>query len=67
LSGAPPGASAMPILNAPKPFTFVLSALLAALAYAGVAIHIPYVTDMAFWLLLLAYLMLMIGTIARGL
>lgn len=57
----------MPILNAPKPFTFVLSALLAALAYAGVAIHIPYVTDMAFWLLLLAYLMLMIGTIARGL
>jgi hypothetical protein len=59
-------------LNPPSIFVFVVSVLLAALAliskFGAIGINVPrYLPHQEYWLAMVAYLVLMIGVIARGL
>jgi hypothetical protein len=59
-------------LNPPSIFIFVTSVLLAALAliskFGAIGINVPrYLPHQEYWLAMIAYLVLMIGVMARGL
>jgi hypothetical protein len=59
-------------LNPPSIFIFVISVLIAALAliskFGAIGINIPrYLPHQEYWLAMVAYLVLMIGVMARGL
>ena len=59
-------------LNPPSIFIFVVSVLIAALAllskFGAVGINVPrYLPHQEYWLAMVAYLVLMIGVLARGL
>lgn len=59
-------------LNPPSIFIFVASVLLAALAliskFGAIGINVPrYIPHQEYWLAMIAYLVLMVGVIARGL
>ena len=59
-------------LNPPSIFIFVVSVLIAALAliskFGAIGINVPrYVPHQEYWLAMVAYLVLMVGVIARGL
>jgi hypothetical protein len=59
-------------LNPPSIFIFVVSVLLAALAliskFGAIGINLPrYLPHQEYWLAMTAYLVLMVGVIARGL
>jgi hypothetical protein len=56
----------MPNLNAPSRVTFLISLALAIIALLGTLVVIPVVTQYAFWLAILAYVVLALGTIVRG-
>jgi hypothetical protein len=56
----------MPNLNAPSRVTFLISLALAIIALLGTLVVIPVVTQYAFWLAILAYIVLALGTIVRG-
>jgi hypothetical protein len=68
---APQGGHAMR-LNAPSIFIFLISVLLAAVAliskFGAIGINVPrYLPHQEYWLAMTAYLVLMVGVLARGL
>lgn len=59
-------------LNPPSIFVFVVSVLLAAVAliskFGAIGINVPrYLPHQEYWLAMTAYLVLMVGVMARGL
>jgi hypothetical protein len=59
-------------LNPPSIFVFIVSVLLAAVAliskFGAIGINVPrYLPHQEYWLAMTAYLVLMIGVMARGL
>jgi hypothetical protein len=56
----------MPILNAPSRITFLISLALAILALLGALVIIPVITKYAFWIAILAYVVLALGVIMKG-
>ena len=59
-------------LNPPSIFVFLISLVLAALAllskFGAVGINVPrYLPHQEYWLAMVAYLVLMVGNVARGL
>jgi hypothetical protein len=52
-------------LHAPVMWVFVLSAVIAVIAVVGVLTPIPYVTTYAFWIAILAYVVLAGGNLAK--
>lgn len=59
-------------LNAPSIFIFLVSVLLAIVAliskFGAIGINVPrYLPHQEYWLAMTAYLVLMVGVIARGL
>jgi hypothetical protein len=59
-------------LNPPSIFIFVVSVLIAALAliskFGAIGINVPrYLPHQEYWLAMTAYLVLMVGVMARGL
>jgi hypothetical protein len=56
----------MPILNAPSRITFLVSLAIAIIALLGALVIIPVVTQYAFWLAILAYVVLALGVILKG-
>jgi len=56
----------MPNLNAPSRAIFLISLALAVIALLGALVVIPVVTQYAFWIAILAYIVLTLGVIMRG-
>ena len=59
-------------LNPPSIFIFVVSVLLAAVAllskFGAIGINVPrYLPHQEYWLAMIAYLLLMVGVLAKGL
>ncbi len=54
-------------LSAPTQPVFIISLILAVLAVIGVFVAIPLITPNAFWVAIIAYVVLAIGYVARGL
>ncbi|MBN1153709.1 hypothetical protein JXB12_02170 [candidate division KSB1 bacterium] len=54
-------------LNAPKNITWWISLILAVLAVLGKFIAIPFITVNAFWVLLVGFVLLWLGTFVKGL
>ena len=53
-------------LSAPTTIVFIVSAILAALAVIGTFMPIPCITENAFWVAVVAYVILACGNIFRG-
>jgi hypothetical protein len=56
----------MPNLSAPSQVIFLISLALAIIALLGALVIIPVITKYAFWLAILAYVVLALGTIMKG-
>ena len=56
----------MPILSAPSQVVFLISLALAIIAILGALVIIPVVTKYAFWIAILAYVVLALGNIMKG-
>ncbi len=56
----------MPNLNAPSRMTFLISLAIAVVSLLGALVTVPVVTQYAFWLAILAYVVLALGVIMRG-
>ncbi len=54
-------------LNAPTQIVFLISLALAILALLGALIVIPFVSAYAFWLAIIAYVVLAAGCVMKGL
>jgi hypothetical protein len=54
-------------LSAPTMPVFLVSLILTILAILGVFVQIPVVSTNAFWVAVIAYLVLMVGNVAKGL
>lgn len=54
-------------LSAPTMPIFLISLILAILAVVGVYIDIPVVSGNAFWVAVIAYIVLLVGNVAKGL
>lgn len=54
-------------LSAPTNAVFIISLILAVLALIGVFVAIPVISPNAFWVAIIAYIVLAIGNVARGL
>ena len=54
-------------LSPPTTVVFVVSVILAALAIVGHFVAIPFFTDNGFWVAVIAYIVLAVGNVARGL
>jgi hypothetical protein len=54
-------------LSEPKVITFIIAIVLAALAMLGALINIPFVTAYAFWVLLVAFVLLALANLINGL
>ena len=52
-------------LHAPSIWMFVLSVAIAVLAVLSAFAAIPYVSEHGFWMALLAYVVLAVGTLAK--
>jgi len=53
-------------LSAPTKPIFIISLILAILAVLGFYMAIPYVSDNTFWVAIIAYVVLMVGNVAKG-
>jgi hypothetical protein len=53
-------------LSPPTTAVFVISLILAVLAVIGKFAAIPFITDHGFWVAIIAYIVLTIGVIFRG-
>ena len=53
-------------LSAPTQPVFLISVILAALAVVGTFVTIPVVSANAFWVAILAYLVLLAGNVMKG-
>jgi hypothetical protein len=56
----------MPNLSAPSQPIFLVSLALAIIAVLGALVIIPVITQYAFWIAVLAYVVLALGVIMRG-
>jgi hypothetical protein len=56
----------MPTLSAPSQVVFLVSLVLAIIAILGALVIIPVVTKYAFWIAVLAYVVLALGNIMKG-
>jgi hypothetical protein len=56
----------MPNLSAPSQVIFLLSLALAIIAVLGALVIIPVITKYAFWIAVLAYVVLALGVIMKG-
>jgi hypothetical protein len=54
-------------LSAPTTAVFVISLILAALAIIGKFVPIPFISEHAFWVAIIAYVVLAVGNLFRGL
>ena len=54
-------------LSAPTKPVFLISLILAVLAVIGMFVAIPLITANAFWVAIIAYIVLAIGNVARDL
>lgn len=54
-------------LSAPTTPIFLISLVLAILAVLGVYMPIPGISGNAFWVAIIAYVVLLVGNVARGL
>ena len=54
-------------LNAPKNATFYVAVVLAVLGLLGTIVTIPVVTGMAFWLVVIGFIVLAAGNLVSGL
>ena len=53
-------------LSPPTTAVFVISLILAALAIIGKFVPIPFITDYGFWVAVIAYVVLAVGNLLRG-
>jgi hypothetical protein len=53
-------------LNAPKQIIFIVALVIAVLAVLGALVAIPFVTTYAFWLLVLAFVILTGGVLMKN-
>jgi hypothetical protein len=53
-------------LSAPTTMVFMISIILAALAVIGKFVAIPIISDNGFWVAIIAYAILAIGNLFRG-
>lgn len=53
-------------LNAPTMVVFLISLILAILALIGVFVAIPFVSLYAFWFAIIAYIVLALGCVLKG-
>lgn len=56
----------MPTLSAPSQVIFLISLALAIIAVLGALVIIPVVTKYAFWIAILAYIVLALGNLMKG-
>jgi hypothetical protein len=60
------GDHAMPRLSAPTQIVFLISLALAVLAVLGLFINIPVISIYAFWIAIIAYVVLALGCLLKG-
>jgi hypothetical protein len=53
-------------LNPPTKLTFWISVVLAVLGLLGTIITIPFVSGLAFWFVLVGYVVLVLGLLVKG-
>ncbi len=53
-------------LSPPSTAVFVISLILAALAIIGKFVAIPFITEHGFWVAVIAYVVLAVGNLFRG-
>ena len=53
-------------LTPPKKITFWISVVLAALGLLGVLVSIPVISGLAFWFVLVGYVVLLLGLLVKG-
>jgi len=53
-------------LSPPTTAVFVISLILAVLAVIGQFAHIPVISDYDFWVAIIAYIILAVGNVFRG-
>ena len=54
-------------LSAPTMPIFLISLILAILAVLGVYVDLPVISGNAFWVAVIAYIVLLVGNVAKGL
>ncbi len=54
-------------LNAPRKITWLVALILAVLGLIGYLVTIPVITSLAFWLVLIAAVLLLLATYMEGL
>jgi hypothetical protein len=54
-------------LSRPKESTFIIAVILAVVALLGMVTKIPIATPYAFWILLIAFVLLALGNLYKGL
>jgi hypothetical protein len=53
-------------LTPPTTMVFIISLILAALAVIGKFVAIPFITEQGFWVAVVAYVVLAVGNLFRG-
>jgi len=53
-------------LSPPSTVVFIVSLILAALAVIGKFASLPFITDHGFWVAIVAYVVLAVGNLFRG-
>ncbi len=53
-------------LSAPKQITFLIAVILAILAVVANLVTIPTISGFSFWLLVIAFIILVVGNMADG-
>jgi hypothetical protein len=54
-------------LSPPTTVVFVISLILAALAIVGHFVPLPIMSEHGFWMAVIAYIVLVVGNVAKGL
>ncbi len=54
-------------LSAPTMPIFLISLILAILAVLGVYVDLPIISGNSFWIAVIAYIVLLVGNVAKGL
>jgi hypothetical protein len=54
-------------LSRPKESTFIVAVILAVIALLGMVTPIPFATQYAFWILVIAFVLLALGNLYKGL
>lgn len=56
----------MPTLSAPTQIIFLISLIIAVVAIIGFFVAIPIVSQYAFWIAIIAYVVLALGCVLKG-